>query len=71
MAFDSFLAERIRILLKNQAVVFEERKMMGGLCFMVEDKMCCGLVFNKKKKQDLLMARIGLKKQKELSGKRG
>ena len=38
------------------------KKNDGGLCFMVEDKMCCGLVFNKKKKQDLLMARIGLEK---------
>ena len=46
MAFDPYLAERIRIILKNQAVVFEERKMMGGLCFMVDDKMCCGLVFH-------------------------
>ena len=70
MAFDSYLAERIRILLKNQAVTFEERKMMGGLCFMVDDKMCLGLVFHKKKKQDLFMARIGLEKQKEWSGKR-
>jgi hypothetical protein len=57
--------------LKNQAVDFEERKMMGGLCFMVDDKMCFGLVFHKKKRQDLFMARIGLEKQKEWSGKRG
>ncbi|WP_245917646.1 RNA methyltransferase [Aureitalea marina] len=26
---------------------------------MVEDKMCCGLMNNKKKETDLLMARIG------------
>jgi len=33
--------------------------MMGGLCFMVNDKMCCGIHFDKKREIDLLMARIG------------
>ena len=32
---------------------------MGGLCFMVNEKMCCGIHFDKKKQLDLLMARIG------------
>jgi len=33
--------------------------MMGGLCFMVDDKMCCGIHYDKSKETDLLMARIG------------
>ncbi len=32
---------------------------MGGLCFMVNDKMACGIHFDKNKQIDLLMARIG------------
>jgi hypothetical protein len=53
MAYDEYLAERIRIVLNQKSVSFEEKKMMGGLCFMVNDKMCVGIV------KDSLMARIG------------
>jgi TfoX/Sxy family transcriptional regulator of competence genes len=52
MAFDEFLAERIRRVLNENNVSFEEKKMMGGLCYMVDDKMCLGVV------KDKLMARI-------------
>ena len=52
MAYDEFLADRIRDALKSRKISFEERKMMGGLCYMVDDKMCIG--FEKAK----LMARI-------------
>jgi TfoX/Sxy family transcriptional regulator of competence genes len=53
MAYDEFLAERIRAQLQRKKVAFEEKKMMGGLCYMVNDKMCAGVV------KDQLMARIG------------
>ena len=53
MAYSEFLADRIRQRLQEQKVHFEEKKMMGGLCFMVDDKMCVGVV-----KEDL-MARVG------------
>jgi len=33
--------------------------MFGGLCFMVDDKMACGLLYDKKKQTNLLMARLG------------
>jgi len=33
--------------------------MFAGLVFMVNDKMCCGVHFDKKKDTDLFMARIG------------
>jgi TfoX/Sxy family transcriptional regulator of competence genes len=52
MAYDEFLADRIRQALKVKNVAFEEKPMMGGLTFMVDDKMCVGVV------RDSLMARI-------------
>ena len=52
MAYNEHLADRIRRVFSEQHVAFEERKMMGGLCFMVDDKMCVGV-----NKEDL-MARI-------------
>ena len=59
MAFSEKLAERIRNGLFRKKVPYEEKKMMGGLCFMVDDKMCPGLLQDKKTGEDLLMARIG------------
>ena len=59
MAYDEYLADRIRQMFQEKHTAFEEKNMMGGLCFMVDDKMCCGTHFDKKKQTDLLMARIG------------
>lgn len=59
MAYDVFLADRIRQQLKEKHVLFEELKMMGGLCFKVDNKMLCGIHFDKKFGDNLLMARIG------------
>ena len=59
MAYDELLAERISNHFTGKSANFYAKKMMGGLCFMVEDKMCCGIHFDKKKNTDLLMARIG------------
>ena len=42
MAYDEYLADRIRQQLTQRHVRFEEKRMMGGLCFMVNDKMCLG-----------------------------
>lgn len=60
MAYNEYQAERIRRVFEEKNVMVEEKKMMGGLCFMVDDKMCCGLLQNKSKNLDLLMARIGI-----------
>ena len=46
MAYDEYLAERIARTLKSKKVAYEEKKMMGGLCFMVDEKMCVGIVKN-------------------------
>lgn len=43
MAVDSLLAERVRNVFSARRVHFEEKAMMGGLCFMVDDKMCVGV----------------------------
>ncbi len=40
MPYDLALAERVRHLLADRHDV-HERKMMGGLCFMVKGGMCC------------------------------
>lgn len=53
MPYDEHLSDRIRAVFKARRVPFAEKKMMGGLCFMVDDKMCCGV------EKDKLMARIG------------
>ena len=59
MPYDEYLAERIRNYFTEQKVPFYDKNMMGGCVFMVNDKMCCGIHFDKMKKIDLLMARIG------------
>lgn len=59
MAYDEFLADRVRSVLKDENADFSEMKMMGGLCFKVDDKMLCGIHIDKKLNESLLMARIG------------
>lgn len=43
MAFDEQLAERVRSEFARRSVTFEEKRMMGGLCFLVDGKMCLGV----------------------------
>lgn len=59
MAYDDYLAERVRQSLRENKAGFEEKKMFGGMCFMVDDKLCVG-VFD-----DELMVRIPPEKQDE------
>src|SRR5215467_7974264 len=42
MAYDERAAERVRKLLSRRRGVVE-KKMMGGLCFMVAGGMCCSV----------------------------
>ncbi len=60
MAYDEFLADRTRQILKEKSIASEEKKMMGGLCFMVDDKMCFGMHIDKNTDSSLLMARVGI-----------
>jgi TfoX/Sxy family transcriptional regulator of competence genes len=52
MAYDESLAERVRDALASRAQ-FDERKMFGGLAFMVNTHMACGIL------GDDLMVRVG------------
>jgi len=52
MAYDESLAERLRGALAGQPKLVE-KKMFGGIAFMVRGNMCCGVVGSD------LMARIG------------
>ena len=42
MATDPYLIDRLRNQLLSRNVDWIEKKMMGGICFMVDDKMCFG-----------------------------
>tara|TARA_R110001583_G_scaffold34847_9_gene116658 strand:- start:3928 stop:4281 length:354 start_codon:yes stop_codon:yes gene_type:complete len=65
MAYNKLLADRIGRFLEENKVDFYEKKMFGGLCFMVENKMCVGII------KDELMARIGTEKYVEALTKNG
>ena len=52
MAFDDTLAERIRHVLAPRRGI-TEKKIFGGLAFLLDGKMFCGLT------KDDLMARVG------------
>ena len=52
MAYDEQLAERVRgVLAKREGL--SERRLFGGLAFMLNGNMCCGLT------ADALMVRVG------------
>ncbi|MBL4905355.1 MAG: TfoX/Sxy family protein [Flavobacteriaceae bacterium] len=65
MAYDMFLADRIAQFFQERSVHFEARKMFGGLCFLIDNKMCVGV------NRDELMARIDPKVYQESLLKEG
>ncbi len=52
MAYDNYLSERISSALQNRSISFEEKHMFGGVAFMVDGKMCVGVM------GDSMMARL-------------
>lgn len=58
MAYSEALAARVRALLGARGDV-TERKMFGGIAFMVRGNMCCGIV------KDDLMLRVGAERYEE------
>ena len=64
MAYDEKLAGRVRVALTSQKKT-EEKKMMGGLTFMVNNKMCVGIWKNE------LMCRIDPEVYEEALSKKG
>ena len=59
MAYDHYLEDRITQVLKSLNVNFMPKKMMGGLVFMVNGKMCCGIHIDKTSGNNILMLRLG------------
>jgi hypothetical protein len=60
MAFDEGLAVRIREHLEDVRGI-TEKKMFGGLAFLLEGKMCCGIM------KDALLARVDPEAYEETS----
>ena len=63
MAYDEKLAARVRQALTRRPV--EEKKMMGGLTFMVNGKMCVGII------KDELMVRLDPAMHEEILERKG
>jgi TfoX/Sxy family transcriptional regulator of competence genes len=65
MTYDEKLADRTREMIALTQKNVEEKKMFGGLCFMVNDKMCIGV------EKERLMLRIGPERYDEAMEKEG
>ena len=63
MPYEEKLVERVRGVLKGTRNV-TERKMFGGLTFMLQGNMCCGVA------GDRLMVRVGAEKYDEALGQK-
>jgi TfoX/Sxy family transcriptional regulator of competence genes len=65
MAYNEKLADRVREVISLTHKKVEEKKMFGGLCFMVNDKMCVGV------EKERLMVRLDPAKYDEAMEKEG
>jgi TfoX/Sxy family transcriptional regulator of competence genes len=65
MAYNEKLADRVRELISITHKITEEKKMFGGLCFMVNDKMCVGI------EKERLMVRLNPDIYEEVMEKEG
>ena len=65
MAYNEKLADRVRELIAQDHKNVEEKRMFGGLCFMVNDKMCVGV------EKERLMVRLNPDKYDEVIEKDG
>ena len=65
MAYNEKLADRVREIIAVTHNITEEKKMFGGLCFMVNDKMCVGV------EKERLMVRLDPVKYDKVMEKEG
>jgi len=65
MAYNEKLADRVREIIAVHHKRVTEKRMFGGLCFMVNDKMCVGV------EKERLMVRLDPEKQEEVMEKEG
>jgi hypothetical protein len=70
MAFSEFLVDRVRQGLPKKFLI-QEKKMMGGLIFMVNEKMCVGVDKDKSSGDDRLMVRVGKAAYEDLLQREG
>lgn len=59
MPYSEDHAQRIRETLLEKGAEWTEKKMFSGICFMVDDKMCCGSHIDKVSGENFLLCRIG------------
>ena len=65
MGYNEKLADMVRELISLTHKKIEEKKMFGGLCFMVNGKMCVGV------EKERLMVRLDPEKYDEVIEKEG
>jgi len=65
MAYNEQLSDRIREIVSRTHDHVEEKKMFGGLCFMINDKMSMGVM------KDKLMVRVGPDRTDEMLEQEG
>jgi TfoX/Sxy family transcriptional regulator of competence genes len=65
MAYNEKLGDRCREIIAQTEQNVAEKKMFGGLCFMINDKMCLGIV------KDELMLRLDPNLMEELLEEEG
>ena len=59
MAYSELIVQRIRDYFQSVGIRFTEKKMFSGVCFMVDEKMCCGTHVDKASGDNFLLCRIG------------
>ena len=65
MAYNEKLADRVREIIAVTHKNVEEKAMFGGLCFMVNDKMCVGI------EKERMMVRLDPEKYEDVINKEG
>ncbi len=71
MAYDEYFAETIDRVLLDKGVVYEHKRMFGGLVYIVNEKMCFGLDTDKGSGEARLMLRIDPKDYDDMLQKYG
>lgn len=65
MATDPYLLDRIHNILQQRHITWSEKRMFGGDCFMINDKMCFASI------NDGILARVGPEQIEILAEKDG
>jgi len=65
VAYNEKLADRVREIIAVTHKNVEEKAMFGGLCFMVNDKMCVGI------EKERMMVRLDPEKYEDVINKEG